>query len=151
MLLVGDRISRSLTADIGEACGGGFIGLYLAAASFAAMLEGDGVRSTSGTPKVLELFDLLSSCIGDRVGRAALLELPPVASCLTGEAGLVLFLGVPASALVAASNAPLPPPVYVLLVGFGFTGGFEKAEDAPRRAASLTLNWVSPAVFGALG
>lgn len=55
-------VSRSLITDIGETCGSGFLGLYLAAASFAAMFEGDGVRSTrwsSGTPSVLELLDLL--------------------------------------------------------------------------------------------
>jgi hypothetical protein len=53
---------RSLMADVGETIGIGFRGLYLAAASLAAMFEGEGVRSprwSSGTPRVLELLDLL--------------------------------------------------------------------------------------------
>jgi len=41
--------------------------------------------------------------------------------------------------------------VYVFVCGFGFKGGFEKANEAPRRAASRTLYWVSPVVFGTWG
>lgn len=38
----------------------------------------------------------------------------------------------------------MSPPVYVFTCGFGFTGGFEKADIAPLRAASRTLDCVSP-------
>jgi hypothetical protein len=146
---------RSLVADIWETFGNGFLGLYLAAASFAAMLEGEGVRSprwSSGTPRVLELLDLLLSRLGDTFDQPALLELPPVTSCLTGDAvPAVGFRVGPEPALVAARSAPFPPPVYVFVWGFGFKGGFEKANEAPRRAASRTLYWVSPVVFGTWG
>jgi hypothetical protein len=133
----------------------GFLGLYRAAASFAAMFEGDGVRSpmlSSGTPRVLELLDWGRSCMGDACGLPTLLALPPVTSCLKGDAvpAVVLRVG-PVPALVAARSAPLPPPVYVFVCGFGFTGGFEKAMDAPWRAASRTLYWVSPVTFGTWG
>jgi hypothetical protein len=119
------------------------------------MLEGDGVRSpilSSGTPSVLELLDLAWSCMGDACGLPALLALPPVTSCLKGDAvpAVVLRVG-PVPALVAARSAPLPPPVYVFVCGFGCTGGFEKAMDAPCRAASWTLYWVSPVTFGTWG
>lgn len=50
----------------------GLSGLCLAAASFAAMFEGEGVRSDSGSsgiPSVLELFDLVANCMGEGLGR----------------------------------------------------------------------------------
>jgi hypothetical protein len=37
--------------------------------------------------------------------------------------------------------------VYVLAGGFGFTGGLEKAKNAPCKAASRTLCWVSPVLW----
>jgi len=50
-------------------------------------------------------------------------------------------------AVVAAAKAPVLPPVELFTSGFGLTGGFEKAEDAPLRAASRTLYCVSPGVW----
>jgi hypothetical protein len=129
-----------------------FIGLCLAAASLAAMLDGDGTcsnRPSSRTTRVLELLELLSVCLGEAYVLPAL-ALPPVQSLRNGQvlsAG-VRDLGVPVPALVAASKAPLVPPVYVFVRGFGFTGGLEKAVEAPRRAASRTLNWMSAGVCG---
>lgn len=115
------------------------------------MLDGEGERSrwASGTPSEFELFDLLPACIGDRFGLLMLRELPPVQS-LFKAAGLPAVELLPAvPTLVAASNAPLSPPVYVFVCGFGFTGGLEKAREAPRRAASRTLCCVSPVDCGA--
>ena len=65
----GGRTSRSFAslsdmAGTVEGCGTGFIGLYLAAASFAAMFEGEGTgsgRLSSGTARLLELFVLPST------------------------------------------------------------------------------------------
>lgn len=79
--------------------------------------------------------------------------LPPVQSLLSGEAVPVGVpaRGVPVPTLVAASSAPFPPPVYVFTRTFGLTAGFEKAEEAPRRAAFRTLYWVSPVDCGVWG
>jgi hypothetical protein len=75
-----------------------------------------------------------------------------VTSCLKGDAvPAVVFRVEPVPTLVAARSAPFPPPVYVFVRGLGFKGGLEKANDAPRRAASWTLYWVSPVVFGTWG
>jgi hypothetical protein len=115
------------------------------------MLDGDGVRSgalSSGTPSVLELLDLVASLMGERSNFTLLL--PPVRSLLNGTALPFrrVFCGVPVPTLVAASRAPLPPPVYVFGWGLGFTAGLEKADEAPLRAASRTLYCVSPVVCG---
>lgn len=60
------------------------MGLDRATASFAAMLDGDGVRSTpcSGTPNVLELLDWLRSLMA---GSSLEAVLPPVLSLDNGE------------------------------------------------------------------
>ena len=86
-------------------------------------------------------------------GLPTLRVLPPVQSLLSGEAfpGEMVFRGVPVPTFVAVSSAPSFPPVYVFTCGFGFIGGFEKAEEAPRRAASRTLYCVSPVVCGTRG
>ena len=118
--------------------------LCLAAASLAAMLEGEGPRSTewsSGSVKALDAGELLSWRTGDTLG-LELRALPPVLSAPSGVAALedvLVFRGVPVPTLVAASRAPLPPPVYRFVCGLGFRGGFEKASEAPRRAAFGTL------------
>lgn len=128
--------SLSLMTDAAVPCTGGFMGLYLAAASLAAMFDGDGACSnelSSRTARVLELLALLKACIGEVLPEG------------------VRARGVPVPTLVAASRAPLFPPVYVFDCGFGFTGGLEKAVDAPLRAASRTLYWVSPGVCGTWG
>jgi hypothetical protein len=65
--------------------------------------------------------------------------------------GVVVRGGPPVPTFVAARSAPLPAPVYVLACGRGFTGGFAKAEDAPRRAASRTLCCVLPVPCGTRG
>lgn len=129
------------------------MGLYLAAASFAAMFEGEGMRSargSSGTARVLELLELLKGRMGEVFGLTALFVLPPVQSLRNGEAfpAGVVARGVPVPTLAAARRAPLFPPVYVFTWGFGLTGGLAKAEDAPRSAASRTLYWVSPVFCG---
>jgi hypothetical protein len=126
---------RSLMA--GE---GGGRGLKRAAASFAAMFEGEGARSTVlvGRPRVLELdvdddFASLLVLLG---------ALPPVVSLLSGRCP-------PVPTLVAASRAPLRAPVYVFVAGLGAGAGLAKAEPAPMRAASRTLCCVSPVGCGA--
>lgn len=98
--------------------------------------------------------NILNGCLGEACGLAVLLVLPPVQSLLSGVAVPegVVFRGVPpVPTFVAARRAPLPPPVYVFVWGFGFTGGFEKAEEAPRKAASRTLYCVSPVPCGPRG
>jgi hypothetical protein len=57
--------SRSVMIGVAGRCGMGFMGLYRAAASRAAMLEGEGIRSkpSSGTARVLELLDLPSGAV----------------------------------------------------------------------------------------
>lgn len=147
-------MSRSLMIGFTVACGIGFMGLYRAAANFAAMFDGEGMRSrcgSSGIPRLLELLEGLRALMGDWLNLFTLRALPPVQSLRKGEVFLVTLSlrGVTVPTLVAASSAPLLPPVYVLTFGFGFTGGLEKAEDAPRRAASWTLYCVSPVVCGA--
>lgn len=80
--------------------------------------------------------------------------LPPVQSLRKGVCspeGVGFRGGPPVPTFVAASSAPLPPPVYVLDWGLGFTGGLEKAEEAPRRAAFRTLYCVSPVGCGTRG
>lgn len=65
----GGRTSRSFASlsdmvGAAEGCGMGFMGLYLAAASFAAMFEGEGTgsrRLSTDTARLLELFDLPST------------------------------------------------------------------------------------------
>jgi hypothetical protein len=133
------RALRSLMA--GE---GGGSGLKRAAASFAAIFEGEGARSTLlvGRPRVLELdvdedFASLLVLLGALLG-----ALPPVVSLLSG-------LCAPVPTLVAASRAPLRAPVYVLVAGLGAGAGLAKAEPAPMRAASRTLCCVSPVDCGA--
>jgi len=118
------------------AWGRGRRGLCRAAASRAAIFEGEETRSgwSSGTLSELELFDL------DRFGLLTPTD-PPV-WWLRKDAGL------PVPTLVAASKAPLSPPVYVFTKGFDLAGDLEKAFAAPRSAASRTLCWVSPAVCG---
>jgi hypothetical protein len=111
-------------------------GLCRAAAKRAAMFDGDvsrSKRSSSGRPSVLELklLGLLPACMGDRLGRVVLRllrVLPPVHWVPT---------------FVAATRAPLLPPVYVFAIGPGAEGGFEKASEAPCSAALWTLNCVS--------
>lgn len=100
---------------------------------------------------MLEPLDAVNFCMGEGPNR--LDWLPPVQSLRIGEVlPKVLALRVPpVPTLVAASRAPLPLPVYVFARGFGVTGGLEKAEEAPRRAASLTLWTVSPVVCGIWG
>jgi hypothetical protein len=129
------RALRSLMA--GE---GGGRGLKRAAASFAAIFEGEGARSTVlvGRPRVLELdvdddFASLVVLLG---------ALPPVVSLLSGRCP-------PVPTLVAASRAPLRAPVYVFVAGLGAGAGLAKAEPAPMRAASRTLCCVSPVDCGA--
>jgi len=147
--------SLSLITERAVSCVGIFMGLYLAAASLAAMLDGDGTcsnRPSSRTPSALELLLLLRACMGDAYDLPALV-LPPVQFLGNGEvlSDGVRARGVPVPALVAASRAPLLPPVYVFVCGLGFTGGLEKAVEAPRRAALCTLYWVSPEVCGTWG
>lgn len=92
--------------------GTGLSGLYLAAASFAAMFEGDGVRSeklSSGTPSEFELLDWLSRN-GDDPGLPVLL--PPVQFLPIGDTlPWGAPRGLPVPTFVAASKAPLFPPV----------------------------------------
>jgi hypothetical protein len=126
-------------AGAGAAAGWGFgrRGLPRAAANLAAMLDGEGVRSmcSPGTLSEFELVDL------ERFGLLTPAE-PPVKS-LGRAIGLP-----PVPTFVAASKAPLFPPVYVFVGGFDFGDGLEKARAAPRRAASRTLCCVSPVVCG---
>jgi len=69
----GGSTSRSLAVfsfmmGVGVGWGIGLMGLNLAAASFAAMLEGEATSSaelSSGTARLLELLDGLNGCIGD--------------------------------------------------------------------------------------
>jgi hypothetical protein len=126
---------------VGAAAGWGFgrRGLPRAAANLAAMLDGEGVRSTCspGTLSEFELVDL------ERLGLLMPAE-PPVKS-LGKAVGLPL---PPVPTFVAASKAPLFPPVYVFVGGFDFGDGLEKARAAPRSAASRTLCCVSPVVCG---
>lgn len=66
--------SRSVMIGVDDRCGTGFMGLCRAAASFAAMFEGEGTRSklSSGTARVLELLDLPGVAVSAaRAGRAA--------------------------------------------------------------------------------
>lgn len=52
--------------------GFGLMGLCLAAANFAAILEGEEERfenPSKGISRVLELFDLVDSCTGEGLGR----------------------------------------------------------------------------------
>lgn len=132
---------RALMRGAVGAWGVGFIGLNRAAASLAAILDGDGARwsaASLGTPSVLELLDLLMA------GLLTLCEaeLPPVQSrCRLSPA---VLLGRPVPTFAAASKAPFFPPTYVFACGFGLTGGLLKASDAPQRAASRTLCCVSP-------
>jgi hypothetical protein len=140
---------RSFMGDVLRlAWGAGRRGLWRAAASRAAMFEGEGPRVgvSGGGASECELCDLLPVCTGDRL----LTLRGPVQSRVRGAE-------LPAAApfrgpgllptLVAASNAPLPSPVYVLVRGFGLAGGLEKARKAPCRAASLALYWVSPVLW----
>lgn len=144
--------SPSYTISTAGVWAGCFIGLYRAAASLAAMLEGDvpgSGRPSSGTASVLELLEWLNA----GGGTADVLVLPPVQFLRSGEVlpDGVCARGVPVPTLAAARRAPLFPPVYVFGCGFGFKGGLKKAEDAPRRAALCTLYWVSPGACGTCG
>jgi hypothetical protein len=110
------------------------------------MFEGEGLRLgvSSGGPSECEVCGFCDLfCTGD--DRLLMLR-EPVQSRVRG-AGLpaAAFRGLPTR--VAASNAPLPPPVYVLVSGFALAGDSEKARKAPCRAASLTLCWVSPVLL----
>ena len=58
--------------------GFGLMGLCLAAANFAAILEGEEERFEN-LSKVLELFDLVDSCTEEGLG------LPPVHCLCTGD------------------------------------------------------------------
>jgi hypothetical protein len=95
------------------------------------MFDGEELRSglSPGTASELELVDLLAACRTDRL----LTLRGPVQSRVRGAglpaAAAALFRGLPT--LVAASNAPLLPPVYVFVKGAGFAGGLEKARKAP--------------------
>lgn len=65
-------VSRSAMLGVDARCGRGFMGLCRAAANWAAMLEGDGMRSkwSSGTARVLELLDLPDvAAVSSRSGR----------------------------------------------------------------------------------
>lgn len=122
------------------------IGLFRAAASRAAMFDGEETRSatlSSGTPRVLVL-GLLESDL-------AVLLLPVWSREMGADRGWIGALCWPVPTLDAASSAPWSPPetpVYRFAWGFGLGLGFAKAEAAPINAASRTLNCVSPVGCG---
>jgi hypothetical protein len=118
--------------------GMGLRGLCRAAASRAAMLDGEGTRSAWSPCTLSEVVLAVLEMIG--------LLTPPGPSVWSR----CKAAGLPVPTLVAASNAALSPPVYVLLTGFGFGFGvgLEKAFEAPCNAALRTLYCTSPAGCG---
>ena len=105
----------------------GLRGLCRAAASLAAMLDGEGTRSAWSPCTLSEVVLVVLEMIGLLTPPD-----PPVWSRCKAA-------GLPVPTFVAASKAALSLPVYVLLKGFGFGAGLEKAFEAPCKAALRTL------------
>lgn len=103
-------------------------GVCNAAARVAATMEGERARSpeTTGTPR-----DAAAPAFRENEARDACeAVLLPVPCGWSWGCGVAVCL--------AAANAPLFP-LYVLFAGFGLTGGFAKAVEAPTRAALRVL------------